>query len=91
MPTSSATPSAHTFAAEWRTDTRMNEPDLAGPACVLRFPSPLRRRYVAGPAFGLRMGEAVVERLRRLIDTTRESLLEQLEAFGAHDGHGATP
>jgi len=31
-----------------------SERALAGLACVLRFPSPLRRRYAAGPVFGLR-------------------------------------
>ena len=38
------------------TVARGNEGDRAGLACVLRFPSPLRRRYVAGPAFGLLIG-----------------------------------
>jgi hypothetical protein len=42
----------HAFAGEWRTGAGRNEADLAGSACVLRFPSPLRRRYAAGPAFG---------------------------------------
>jgi hypothetical protein len=31
-------------------------PDLAGSACVLRLPSPLRRRYAAGPALGFLIG-----------------------------------
>ena len=43
----------HAFALQWRTAARRDEADLVGPACVLRFPSPLRRRYVAGPALGL--------------------------------------
>jgi hypothetical protein len=38
--------------SKWRIDSCRNEADPAGPAYVLRFPSPLRRRYVAGPAFG---------------------------------------
>ena len=32
---------------------RGQKPTPAGPTCVLRFPSPLRRRYAVGPAFGL--------------------------------------
>jgi hypothetical protein len=56
MPASITIPGVHTFDAEWRTGTSRNEADLAGPACVLLFPSPLRRRYVDGPAFGLPMG-----------------------------------
>jgi hypothetical protein len=38
------------------TDGPTNEADYAGLACVLPFPSPLRRRYAAGPAFGFLIG-----------------------------------
>jgi hypothetical protein len=55
-PASCIATSVHTFAAEWRTGLRRNEADLTGPACVLRFPSPLRRRYAAAPAFGFVIG-----------------------------------
>ena len=47
-------PSVHTFAREWRTARRRNEADLAGLVASSEFPSPLRRRYAAGPAFGFR-------------------------------------
>jgi hypothetical protein len=37
----------------WRIDATGNEADLAGRLASSEFPSPLRRRYVAGSAFGL--------------------------------------
>jgi hypothetical protein len=59
----------HAFAGEWRTGAGRNEADLAGSACVLRFPSPLRRRYAAGPAYGSLIGARLRmhERARRAV------------------------
>ena len=46
----------HAFVGEWRTGACRNEADPAGLVASSEFPSPLRRRYVAGPAFGFLIG-----------------------------------
>jgi hypothetical protein len=55
--------------SRWRINTRRNEANPAGLACVLRFPSPLRRRYASGPAFGL-LAAMPIEAARRCRHST---------------------
>ena len=66
-----------------RTRSRRDEADVAGPTCVLRFPSPLRRRYVAGPAFGFLIGTRGCARERRTVSPAGQTSDRRAGARGA--------